>query len=406
MNFKNLYDKFHNFNIGCDIIKSVKIKNILYGSGGSNNIILSVEDKKKDNLIVKIIPEVIYSNVKIEPDKDQLEIKFYQFLTRKYVLTDRTPHIVGIFKHKKCENITKLLKNIKLGEKCPTYEETLTGKYIVPESDYNICQLLLMHEMKLLNSSFDMILLEYCAYDFSYFIRNSVLDINNSNNDNYSETISIFSYEIQRILFQLIFTLAIIKDDYPGFYHGDFFVRNILLSYTKEYEQNDYIAYHYLDKIFYLPANGFYSKINDFGTTVIIGELTPNTYDLEEKYRKMFRINPYNKKNDIFNLLHDIYYGGNLGTISIVDMCLDLKMNFTKIFDIRNILSKFINVDILDDINSHNRIMLDRTWNIDTIKILEDSVLSPQEYLLENTFELFETLPQDAEIIKHYNASK
>uniref|UniRef100_A0A6G6ABN5 Divergent protein kinase n=1 Tax=Borely moumouvirus TaxID=2712067 RepID=A0A6G6ABN5_9VIRU len=403
MNFKNLYDKFHNFDLNCDITKNIIIKKYLYGSGGSSNIILSVEDKKKDNLIVKIIPDIIYSNVKIEPDNQQLEIKFYQFLTKKYILSDRTPHIVGIFKHKKCENISKLLKNIKLDEKCPTYEETLTGKYIVPESDYNICQLLLMHEMKLLNSSFDIVLLEYCEYDFSTFIKNSIMDINDSDNDNYPNVMGLFYYEIQRILFQLIFTLSIIKDDYPGFYHGDFFVRNILLSYVKDHKENDFVAYHYLDKTFYLPANGFYSKINDFGTTIIIGELTPNTYGLQENYRKMFRINPYNKKNDIFNLLHDIYYGNNLGTISIIDLCLDLKMNFTKIFDIRNLLSKFINVSIIDDINSKNRNMLNGTWNIDTIKILEDSVLSPEEYLLGKTFELFEKLPENVKIIKHFN---
>lgn len=100
------YDK-----ISCNVVDQFKIKKIIFGSGGSNNIILDVDDLNKNNkLIIKIIPDFIYFNVKIKPNHDQLEIKFYQFFTKKYLLTARTPHIVGIYSYQKCSQIDKLLK--------------------------------------------------------------------------------------------------------------------------------------------------------------------------------------------------------------------------------------------------------------------------------------------------------
>ena len=70
---------------------------------------------------------------------------------------------------------------------------------------------------------------------------------------------------IDRISFQTIFTLAIILDKYPTFVHNDFFLRNILGTIENKYEMNEYVEYNFKGKKFYLHANGFYIKINDFG---------------------------------------------------------------------------------------------------------------------------------------------
>ncbi|AFX92686.1 putative serine/threonine-protein kinase [Megavirus courdo11] len=405
MNFNNLYDKLHDYKINCKIINNVDIKNILFGSGGSSNIILDVENKNEDRFIIKVIPDFIYTNVKIKPDHNQLEIKFYQFFTKKYILSNRTPHIVGLFQSIKCQNISSLLKKIKSKNlKCPTFEDSLTKKDNISYADYKICDLLLNYEMKLLDPNFDMVLLEYCPIDFSKFIKNMVEDIHFANRNEVGTLISIFSYNINRILFQIIFTMAIIKDDYPGFLHGDFFVRNILLSIVRDYNENDYVAYHYQQRIFYLPANGLYSKINDFGMSIIVNELQNSTYELDKIQNKKYRVNPFNTKNDIFNLLHDIYSGQNIGTISLIELSSKLNMNIDKIYHLRNLLKKFIDVDKIDEINSINHETLDTTWFIDGVKTLENTVNTPHEYLVNRTFEIFQELPKNAKIIQHYNS--
>ncbi|AZL89253.1 serine/threonine-protein kinase [Megavirus baoshan] len=405
MNFNNLYDKLHDYKINCKIIDNVDVKNILFGSGGSSNIILDVENKNEDRFIIKIIPDFIYTNVKIKPDYNQLEIKFYNFFTKKYILTNRTPHIVGLFQNIKCQNISSLLKKIKSKNlKCPTFEDTLTKRNNVSLADYKICDLLLNYEMKLLDPNFDMVLLEYCPIDLSKFLKNTVENIHFADKNEVNKLIINFSYNIYRILFQIIFTMAIIKDDYPGFLHGDFFVRNILLTNVKDHNENDYIAYHYQQRIFYLPANGLYSKINDFGMSIIVNELQNSTYELDKNQNKKYRVNPFNTKNDIFNLLHDIYSGQNIGTISLIELSSKLNINIDKIYHLRNIFKRFIDVDKIDEINLINHETLDTTWFIDGVKTLENTVNSPHEYLVNKTFEIFQELPKNAKIIWHYNS--
>ena len=115
MNFNFLYDKFKKLKFDCNIIDKFEIKKIVFGSGGSDNIILDAtldhdkliakinlswsNDKlilainlswSNDKLIAKIILNPIYLNVKIKPDHDQLEISFYYFFTKKYVLGSKS----------------------------------------------------------------------------------------------------------------------------------------------------------------------------------------------------------------------------------------------------------------------------------------------------------------------------
>ena len=402
MDFNFLYDKIHHLKFSCNITNLFTIKKIMFGSGGSNNIIISVRDKDNDRLIIKIIPNLVYINVKKKPNNDQLEIKFYQFFTQKYILTDRTPHIVGVYNYQHCSKIDKLLTNIRSSKKiCPTYEDRLTKKtnYV----NDKLCDLLLRYKMKLIEPIFDIVLLEYCDNELSKFIEMNMREIKFSKGLALNTTISNFIYELQRILFQIIFTIAIIKDDYPGFAHGDLFVRNILLLSENKYDNNDYVAYYYKQKIFYLPANGQYAKINDFGLSIIVNEIEPNTHKLVKQLDKYFHRNPFNEKTDIFNLLHDIYDGQNLGTLSIMRLAMNLKLPYERIRHIRNFLGKFIKINMIDHINSINPRLLDQTWNIDEIKVLENTILTPDQYLTEKYFEIFQELPPNSKIIRHFN---
>lgn len=407
MDFINLYREFKNMKLGCDITKFFKINRILFGSGGSINIILDVVDKHNNKLILKVIPDMIYVNTKIKPDRHLLEIKFYQFLTQKYILTDRTPHIVGIFNHQVCPNLNKFLNTIKPSKKkCPSYEDRLMKNIDIGLVNHKICGLLLETEMKLLNSTFDIILMERCDDDFSHIIDFFMTQIKSTSGARLKNITDDFIYNLSRVLFQLIFTLAIIKDDYPGFIHGDFFVRNILVSFENMYKDNDYVAYHYKQKIFYLPANGVYAKMNDFGLTIIANELEPSTHKDEKDLDKYYHKNPFNQKTDIFNLLHDIYDGQNLGTMSINGLAEELKIPIKKITPIKNFLRHLFSVNIIDHINNTNMNLLNETWDIDNITVLEKTVQTPDKYLTKNYFETFQHLPADAKIIRHFNRAK
>lgn len=404
MDFKSFYNKFSKLRTSCNIINQFEIDKIMFGQGGSQNIVIGVRDKNKNKLIIKVIPDFTFYNLKIKPNFNLLEIKFYKFFTQKYILTDRTPHFVGIYNHQKCNKIDKLLNNIKPNKKvCPTYVDLLTKKMKLTNVEKIFCDLLLRCQMKILGPIYDVALLEYCDGDLSIFIKEYMEKLNVSSGVTLHKIQNNFMCDIQRFLFQIIFTLAIVKEDYPGFLHGDLFIRNILFIKQNKYSDNDYVAYYYKQKIFYLPANGVYIKINDFGLTLIVNELVPNTYEIDKKFHKFQNKNPFDEKTDIFNILHDIYDGQNLGSESIMKMVNNLKMSDHKIGVIVKFIDKFINTKIINKINNTNGYLLDNTWYIDGIKNLENTVKTPNDYLVNKYFNIYQNLPNNANIIKHFN---
>lgn len=404
MDFITRYKKIHTLKINCNITEQFKIQKIMFGFGGSNNIILIVKDNDKNDLVIKVIPDMIYFNFKVRPNQDQLEIKLYQFLTNRYILTERTPHIIGIYNHQKCTTIDRLLKEIRPSKKaCPTYEDKLKNKIEPDVVDDKLCTLALQHEMKIVGPTYDIILLEYCSGELHAIIGWNMNQIRESNRKNYQERIDFFINDLRRIFFQVIFTLALIKDDYPGFLHGDFFVRNILIANNELYNDNDYIAYYYNKKIFYLLANGLYAKINDFGTTIIANELEPDTMEYTKLLDKYYHLNPFSQKTDIFNFFHDIYDGQNLGTYSIKKLAYEMKIPPEDIEPIKNYIDNFIDVATIDKINANNWSLLDNTWFIDGLKVLEDTVQTPSQYLDKQYFGTYQELPDGANIVKHYN---
>lgn len=403
MNFKLLYEKYRDTKIGCDVIKNFKINRVMFGQGGSNNLILELVSKDSVPLIAKIIPSFVYSNVKVKPDYSELEIKFYQFLTKKYLLTNRTCHIVGIYNRQICPRLDKFLNTIKPSKKpCPSYDDRLTKKLNIDMASEKICDLLLRHEMKLIDSTFDIILLEHCMDEFGNMIGFYMDKIKILGGSVLKSVTNQFIENLSRILFQIIFTLAIIKEDYPGFLHGDLFIRNILLS-LEEHPEEEYVAYHYKQKIFYLPANGIYAKINDFGMTLLANEILPSTWNHDKNFLNYLHKNPFNAKSDIFNLLHDIYDGQNLGTRSINQFANDLQISAAKIKPIKNFLSKFLKINSIDKMNKINRNLLNGTWDIDQIKVLESTVQTPDQYLRKNYFAKYQNLPKGATVINHFN---
>lgn len=403
MDFNNLYNTMHKYKIDCETFPDKsQIQKMVTGSGGSNNIILILSDldvgsnvKSDVKFIAKIIPDFFHRNYKIKPNNDQLEIQFYQFFTKKYLLTNRTPHIVGIYNHQHCDHIKKLLLKINPYKKtCPTYEDFLIKKISISDVEIRICTLLYEHEMKILDSQYDVVLLEYCETSLSEFLLEFIRKIFDEDS-NYM--LDEFFHIMKRILFQLIFTLAIIQDDYPGFSHRDFFIRNILLLVSNNHSSTEYVAYHYKQKIFYLPANGFYSKMNDFGLSIIVNELEPSTYVYDKYTDKTFRKNPFNKKNDIYNLLYDIY----------TEIVRNMKPDLEKIDLVIDFMDPFIDTTTIDKIDMINSIKLMDTWTIDGIKILENTVSTPDEYLMKtDIFTQFQDLPKNAIIIQHYNSPR
>lgn len=392
MDFKSTYETNSKIKLSCRI--PYRIQSIMTGSGGSMNIVVRLSLPGKKHLILKIMPQTLYYNVKRQPDFDKLEIKFYRFFTDKYLLTNRTPHIVGTFGSKHCPNIKKFMTTYILNKPCttPAYLlENPTKSNSVSDIEEIICDILLRHEMKLIRPDFFIISLENCTGDLSDLLQNWIVNI-----FKLKKSVTDFISELERILFQVIFTICIIKNDYPGYLHGDFFIRNVLYSKEGSHKATDVVAYHYKNFIFYLRANGTYAKINDFGMSVIVNKIMPNVTDphADPRSHNNFNYNPFGKKTDIFNFLFDMYkhmigFAQNLDLDSHIIKSIEKFM--TRFIDIR-VLKKFAHESVLDTI-----------WHIDNLKPLTNTVSNPSTYLEQALFDKFLILNPKSQIIKHYN---
>ena len=239
------------------------------GDGGSSNIIYI---DSKTNYVYKIVP-YFYKHplFKYRQDNDQKEINVYKLITVNVLLKNYTPHIVGFYFNYKTP-ITSIFG------KCPTLKEQYNKKQ-KDKYKTNICKLKYIYSHKMIQKYADVCVIENCKDNITEYIKNNKKNI-----------VEI----IDRILFQAIITLAILQEVFPGFTHNDFFIRNIL-GIIENYPKTEYIQYIYKDKHFYIPANGFYIKINDFGFTLSNSMISTNKLKVSKSFMIIicFINNPY-----------------------------------------------------------------------------------------------------------------
>lgn len=327
---------------------------ILFGDGGSTAIIaISRENNVYKFFInhIETLSKFKKINQRIKLDDINNEINIYKLLTEKIKKNIIPNHYVNYIGDCKCSNVEKLFS------KCPdTYIKFLNE----PENTTSrMCQNKFINypNTKLLND-YRVIEIEYCNYSSKDFINDiSKMDI----------------YKMEKLLdiffFQIIYTIVKTKKEFPYFSHNDLFMRNILGK--KEIDNNNYYEYNY-DKItFIIPQILFFPKINDFGLT-----------NLNKKYcnTELFQ----NDYKDIYNILLDVYDGGNLGAESLTKLLQE--DNYKKDF-LNKYFSNFFNVNKIQQFKKNNNNNINWDWN----NILSDEYrkeieIKHPDVLLKNYF--------------------
>lgn len=352
------------------IIKSNK--QIFSGSGGSHNIIIIHND-----IAIKIIPEVNKHPLeKTKRDNDQKEIKYYILFTNELILQDITPHIVGYYSHYKLFDIEPIFP-----KKCLTISQKLLLS--LKKIDYvkeTVCRMKEEYENKIIMSRADILILEKCDATISKETYNI---INTKNKNKYKLLVEF----IHRTIFQFMYSMACIQKKYPHFIHNDMFLRNILGVYETEFNDNDCVEYIWNNESYYLPANGFYLKINDFGYSLNPPKIV-STVLTDIKFNPLGSMWEYDdQKRDIYTFLYDYYDGANLGNSSIMNIIGNKSYKIKKF--IRKQFAKYINVQLIDKIHKNSRYLLHWIWNIKNIKLLQDSILLPHQYFSKNIFKRY-----------------
>lgn len=393
MNFNDGLNKFkYSYNDIKHIIKkSIKKSMIKTGFGGSNNLIILDE-----NIAIKIIPKKIDPLLIKQKNNDYVEAEFYKKFTEEFIKTNMTPHIVGLYKRYILEDLKFIFP-----PKCPSFDDILLNPNI-EDSNIKLCNLKVCYGKKLMEKKASILILENCPTTIS-----NQFELIINNKMDWKEKIKKVKEFISRICFQFLFTFSVIRDEYPDFIHNDMFLRNILGTNEIMFEPDDYIEYRYKSKSYYLPANGLYIKLNDFGYSLnLLDKNSTLENEIENSVDNQFETN--NKFRDIYTFFFDLYNGPGLGSQSLRTIVnnnikdKNKKSQLEKI--IKKEIGKYFNYKTIDKIQSKNPSILDWTWNIGESKILNKTVKKPQDYFNKmNVFEHFCSLPKSGRIVNIIN---
>jgi hypothetical protein len=175
-----------------------------------------------------------------------------------------------------------------------------------------------------------------------------------------------------------------------------------LAIYDNSHDPDDYVQYNYKNKNYYLPANGIYVKINDFGYSLNIAKNSSLIDEINKDTNSNFELK--NNKRDIYTFLRDLYDGPGHGSKSIIALLdLHIKNNLKRkklLTLVRKEIGKFIDYKTIDKLNKN---ILDWTWSIGESKILMNTVKKPNEYFKNESFENFINLPNNGRVVKIFN---
>lgn len=307
----------------------------VFGSGGSQTVIVITPDKKVYKYFIVISSK---NNEKDFYKKEILdftrEINIQKYLTKNIVNKNLSPHIAKLDTSLLCKS-----SPIFLFKNCPSYKKIITThkkKLNFTEE----CRLAIIPNYpKKIEKGFLIANIEYCPLTLGDVIIKLMRKSNKTLEKN-----------LNRILFQLIFTLAIIQKKYPYFIHRDLFIRNILTTENKS-GKNDYFRYHYGKYVFDVPASGYITKLTDFGHSNLngknlkTGSLTKSPYE------------------DVFNIIYDIYHGQNFGAESCVSIARKRKNEKKEKF-LHKYFSKFINTKLIVEAEKNKQKQyIDKEWH-------------------------------------------
>ena len=219
-----------------------------------------------------------------------------------------------------------------------------------------------------LNNKYKVIEIEYCNYSCADFIK----DLSKLPVIEMEKYLDIF-------FFQIIHTILSIQKIYPYFTHNDLFMRNILG--LREKDNGNYYTYKFNNKTYYVPQKKFFPKINDFGMSNL-----NNDYKNIKLYKSEYK--------DIYNIIYDVYNGGNLGSISLSELC---KENPDKLQFLKTYFSNYFNVDIIDEYKIKSKKQMDWDWSniVDNNFLKSIEIKKPTNLLNEYFYNIFHKIYQE-----------
>ena len=303
---------------------------VLFGDGGSTAIIVITKNKNVFKIFtlydftpdIELDKQIKNNNIRVEN-----EIKIYELLTKNIINKNISNHFVQYINSNDCNNAKSLFK------KCPkSYVEFIK---LAEEQKTKMCNNYFRgYPNRKINDNYKVVQIEYCDYSCADFIK----DLSKLPEIEMEKYLDI-------LFFQITHTIISVQKVYPYFTHNDLFMRNILG--LREKDNGNYYTYKFNNKTYYIPQKKFFPKINDFGMTNL-----NNEYKDIKLYKSEYK--------DIYNIIFDIYNGGNLGSTYLSELSKD---NQDKLKFLKTYFSNYYNVDVIDNYKKTSKEQMNWDWN-------------------------------------------
>jgi hypothetical protein len=196
----------------------------------------------------------------------EIETNVMRAIKTRIIDANITPHFVELLAVVRCDNIEKYITDKKA---CTQQHLRKIQPTSYPQSV--LCSFVELVKNNRVLNKFSLVFSECCEIDLFNFILQH-LPVLESERD----------MMIISIIFQVYYTLAAVQHIWAGFYHGDLFVRNIMLKMGNDdlttLHSLHYLRYVYRGHVWNVPYYGFYVKIIDFGHAEIREEGIINTF--------------------------------------------------------------------------------------------------------------------------------
>lgn len=336
----------------------------------------------------------------------KLEVAIANFMSMRFCLTDRVPGVQMVVLVGRGDDFKKLITFDS--SHCPSLEDSFLGDHAVGPRTLTKCQLVgktnvtgIRADHDYYRASFESTSPGYYligmlpGHPYAQFIDDIFI--------RYSEflrtdpdSVAIVLHELDCTLFQVIFTLAVIQQDYPGFIHGDLSPGNLLVNSIPTKEESS-LAYHYGDKVWHHPVSRPIASMIDFAQSVILpgadhSDDTTEYSDVSASDRSGTVIDQVTPYDNVWWFLKEVYQRmrGNHQQARYPNRIARPVMERVE---------RLLDMDIIrkmDEYGSHYRI-LEQGFSLKQFPKITKTAKTPQEYLSGGYFDHL-LRPEDSDV--------
>lgn len=336
----------------------------------------------------------------------ELTLQIASFLTDRFTVTQKTPGIRSIYYLGMGDDLTKIIKK---GD-CPSLEDSYLGDHTISSMAMATCYLLgtaNLFSIKDIDHRAEAIVTlgpkYYLTISEIGTTWNELIFVLGEEMIKKISTPESVCLDLDRMIFQLLFTLAVIQEQYPGFSHSELNVKDVLCRFHSSNPVNRRV-YHFQGKSWELASNGWYAKLDNFERSYILPIESESVSDSDSD-PKLVAIktasdfpHPFTPYDDAWYLLYHLH-------IFLKNHFAEMRYPYQYFYPVLYRVERLLDMTIIDKLSVINPSPLQRVPR--TLALSPKTLATaktPREYLVQGYFDHLSlpTAPSN-KIELHYN---